>query len=238
MWSFYLVAAALTAGVVFKLMLSLAGRGNFPHGAAPDKRDEKLSFWLGVLLPFGALLVYLPQGRPDLPGSPAIFANFEETMLRQQSLLSERPFQILVEKNPNDLGALLQLALINYRIGDFVESAKFYKRAVVEAQKIEHPLLRVYAVSLGETQVLASKGIVGEDAVGTFEYVRTLYPNSPIARYYLALAQAQHGRHAEAIQEWEDLLADGAPRAYWKAQVRDALAKSRAALKAQSPAAD
>ena len=236
MWHFYLVASALTAGVVIKIMLTLANRGRFTHGEKPTEGDKKLSFVLSALLPLGALLVYLPLGRPDLPSEPAIFANFEETMLRQQALMKERPFQVLVEQNPDDMAALLQLAMINFRTGDFRESVKFYKRAVLQAQKRDDALLRVYAVSMGEVQVLASNGVVGDDAIGTFEYVRTLYQDSPIARYYLALAKAQRGHPAEAIAEWETLLAEGPPRAYWKAQVRDAMAKARVDMKAAATA--
>lgn len=238
MWHFYLVASALTAGVVIKIMLTLANRGRFMHGEKPTESDQRLSFALSALLPLGALLVYLPLGRPDLPSQPAIFANFEETLLRQQALMKERPYQILVEQNPDDQAALLQLAVINFRTGDFRESVKFYKRAVLQAQLHDDPMLRVYAVSMGEVQVLASNGIVGDDAVGTFEYVLSLYPESPIARYYLALAKAQHGRLAEAIADWEALLAEGPPRAYWKAQVRDAMAKARADLKAAAGAGE
>lgn len=235
MWGFYIVASALTAGVVIKIMMTLANRGRFTHGGKPTDADKNLSFALAVILPLGALAIYLPLGRPDLRSEAAIFSNFEETMLRQQALMKERPYQILVEQNPDDMAALLQLALINFRTGDFKESVKFYKRVVVQAQKNSDVMLRVYAVSLGEVQVLASNGRVGDDAVGTFEYVRTLYDASPIARYYLALAKAQRGHPAEAITEWESLLAEGSPRAYWKAQVREAMAKARAELKT-SPA--
>lgn len=233
MWGFYIIASALTAGVVIKIMMTLANRGRFRHAGAPEGIDKQLSTVLAVILPLGALAVYLPLGRPDLPSSPAIFSNIEETYLRQEALMKARPYQILVEQNPDDLGALLQLATINFRTGDFRQSVQFYKRAVVQAQKTDNPLLRVYAVSLGEVQVLASNGTVGEDAVGTFEYVLTLYPESPIARYYLALAKAQHGDPATAISEWEALLGEGAPRAYWKVQVRDAIGKARAQLRAK-----
>ena len=236
MWHFYIVASALTAGVVIKIMMTLANRGRFTHGGTPAVIDKNLSFALAVILPLGALAVYLPLGRPDLPSEPAIFSNIEETMLRQQALMTERPFQILLGQNPDDIAALLQLATINFRTGDFKESVKFYKRAVVQAQKTDNALLRVYAVSLGEVQVLAANGRVDDDAVGTFEYVLTLYPGSPIARYYLALAKAQRGHTAEAIAEWETLLAEGTPRAYWKVQVRDAMAKARLDLKKDNSA--
>jgi cytochrome c-type biogenesis protein CcmH len=238
MWHFYIVASALTAGVVIKIMMTLANRGRFTHGGTPAAIDKNLSFALAVILPLGALAVYLPLGRPDLPSEPAIFSNIEETMLRQQALMKERPFQILVEQNPDDIAALLQLATINFRTGDFKESVKFYKRAVVQAQKSDNALLRVYAVSLGEVQVVAANGRVDDDAVGTFEYVLTLYPGSPIARYYLALAKAQRGQTSEAIAEWETLLAEGTPRAYWKVQVREAMAKARLDLKKDNAASN
>ena len=238
MWHFYIVASALTAGVVIKIMMTLANRGRFTHGGLPAAIDKNLSVALAVILPLGALAVYLPLGRPDLPSEPAIFSNIEETILRQQALMTERPFQILLEQNPDDIAALLQLATINFRTGDFKESVKFYKRAVVQAQKTDNALLRVYAVSLGEVQVLAANGKVDDDAVGTFEYVLTLYPGSPIARYYLALAKAQRGQTAEAIAEWETLLAEGTPRAYWKVQVREAMAKARLDLKKDNAASN
>lgn len=231
MWGFYIAASALTAGVVVKIMMTLANRGRFRHAGVPARADKNLSAALAVILPLGALAVYLPLGRPDLPSSPAIFSNIEETYLRQEALMKARPYQILIEQNPDDLAALLQLATINFRTGDFRQSVQFYKRAVLQAQKTDNPLLRVYAVSLGEVQVLASNGTVGDDAVGTFDYVLTLYPESPIARYYLALAKAQRGDPATAISEWEALLGEGAPRAYWKVQVRDAIGKARAQLK-------
>ena len=161
----------------------------------------------------------------------AIFNNPGEMWSRQQALLRRHPLQVLLESDPGDLSALVQLAGISSQLGAYPEAVAFYLRAVVAAQKSNDMLLRVYVVLLGEAQVKATKGKVGDDAIGSFEYARTLYPGSPIARHYLALAKAQRGDPAAAITEWEALLGDGSPRAYWKEQVRKALAETRAEMK-------
>lgn len=231
MWHFYIVAAALTAGVVIKLMLTLANKGRHNHGGEVTAGDRRLGQVLAVVIPLCALGLYLPLGSPDIAGQPSIFTNLEDQILRQQALLRRRPLQILLEQNPDDLGALVQLGSISTRLGQHKEAVAFYQRAVVSAQRANDTLLRVYAVTLGEAQVKASEGIVGADAVGTFEYVRALYPQSPIARYYLALAKAQRGDNEAAIGEWEGLLSDGPPGAYWKAEVRKSMAAARKQLK-------
>lgn len=227
MWHFYIVAAALTAGVVIKLMLTLANKGRHRHGGEVAAGDQRLGHILAVLVPLCALGLYLPLGSPDAAGQPSVFTNLEDQILRQQSLLRRRPLQILLEQNPNDVAALVQLGNISTRLGQHREAVVFYQRAVTAAQAGNDTMLRVYAVTLGEAQVRASAGVVGADAAGTFEYVRTLYPLSPIARYYLALAKAQRGDNETAIAEWEVLLHDGPPGAYWKQQVRKAMADAR-----------
>lgn len=235
MWMLYILASALTAGVVIKILLALAGKGRHRHGETVTASDRRLGNVLAVLIPLAALGVYLPLGSPNLEGSPAIFSNLDEMWTRQQALLARHPLQILVEKNPNDIGALVQLAAISRRLGAYPDAIKLYQRTVREAQKSNDMMLRLFAVALGETQVEAKKGIVGDDAIGTFQYVRTLYPGSPIARYYLALAKDQHGDTETAIAEWEELLSDTSPRAYWKEQVRNSLVDARKRAREKKP---
>lgn len=236
MWHLYIVASVLAAGVVLKLVATLQDRGRHRHGGGVAAHDHRLSVFLCLFVPLSALAAYLYFGRPDLQGSPSMFIEPENVIQRQQALLKQRPFQVLLEKNPESLSALVQLAVISARLGKYDESAKFYKRAVVVAEKTQDMMLRVYVVALGEVQVLASSGRVGDDAIGTFTYARTLYPGSPIARYYLALAMAQRGEEGKAIAEWEGLLSDGSPGSYWKEQVRKAMAEARMRLKSRTEA--
>lgn len=231
MWHFYIVASVLAAGVVLKLVATLQDRGRHRHGGGVTPHDYQLSVFLCLFVPLSALAVYLYFGRPDLRGSPAMFIEPEKAVQRQQALLKQRPFQVLLEKNPESLEALVQLAVISARLGKYDEAAKFYKRAVMVAEKTQDMMLRVYVVALGEVQVMASSGKVGDDAIGTFTYARTLYPGSPIARYYLALAMAQRGEEEKAIAEWEGLLSDGSPSSYWKERVRESMSEARKRLK-------
>ena len=231
MWHLYIVASILAAGVVVKLVSTLKDKGRHRHGGGVTAQDHQLSVFLCLFVPLAALSLYLCLGRPDLQGSPAIFMGPEELVQRQQALLKQRPFQVLLEENPDSLTALVQLAVINANLGRHEEAVKFYKRAVVVAEATGDILLRVYVVSLGETQVLAAGGKVDDEAIGTFSYALKLYPGSAIAKYYLALAMAQRGDDEKAIAEWEELLSDNAPGFYWKEQVRNAMAEARARLK-------
>lgn len=231
MWHLYIVASVLAAGVVVKLVATLKDRGRHRHGGSVTVHDHRLSVFLCLFVPLSALALYLYLGRPDLQGSPALFIEPEKAIQRQQSLLIKRPFQVLLEQNPDNISALVQLAVINVRLGKYDEAVKFYKRAVIVAQETDDVMLRVYVVALGEVQVMASSGRVDADAIGTFSYARTLYPQSPVARYYLALSMAQSGENRKAIEEWEKLLSDGSPGAYWKEQVRNEMAKARTKLK-------
>jgi len=231
MWYLYIVMSMLAAGVCIKVLIPLLPHGREKHGEAVTEVDRKLLYGITCFVPLAALAIYLVTGRPDLPGSPAIFSNLDDLMQRQQSLLMRHPMQVLVEKNPHDVGALTQLAAVNATLGNYKDAIAFYQRGVIEAQAQNDTLLRVYATRLGETQVLAANGVVGPDAIGTFEYVLTMQHDNPFAIYYLALAKQQHGDLDGAISDWEGLLSDGPSASYWKAMVRDSLAKAEAELR-------
>lgn len=234
MWAFYIVAAMLTAGVVIKLTLTLAGKGRHAHGGEVHRSSRSVALFISAAIPIAALAIYLPLGRPDLPSTSALFFNPTDMLIRQQALLRRRPLQVLLEQNPEDLQSLVQLGEISSRLGDDRAAVEFFRRAVDVAKKTDDIFLRRYAVNLGEMQVKLAGGRVGPDAIETFEFVLTLYPESPFARYYLGLAKAQNGKREEAIEAWEKLLSEGSPRPYWKDMVRDSLSRVRAELKQEN----
>lgn len=217
----YVLMAMLTAGVCIKLVHVLSPRG----GNSRVTREDR--FLVGVIvlvLPAAALAFYLLMGRPDLKAQQAVFDMTADLSVRQASLLARRPMDILVKQNPDDIGAHISLADINQRIGRYDDEVKFMARAVALAAAVDDPYLRNYAVALGQAQIRASKGVVGDDALETFSFVRSLYPESPLARHYEALAIAQRGDPVRAIALWRPMLAEGPTRAYWKAMVRKAIA--------------
>lgn len=228
----YVFMAALTAGVCIKLVHILAAPSGAPRAAREDR------FLVGVivlLLPLAALLLYLMIGRPDLKAQQAVFDMTAGLQMRQAALLAQRPMTVLVEQNPDDIGAHLSLAEINRRIGRYEEEVRFLARAVALGAAVEDPLLRHYAITLGQAQVRQNGGTVGDDALTTFSFVRGLYPEDPVSRHFEALAVAQRGDPAAALVLWRTLLSEGPSRAYWKDMVRKAMSDARKELQNNPP---
>jgi cytochrome c-type biogenesis protein CcmH len=214
----------------------LLNRGRMRQpGAEVTRTDRRLAAFLTCAVPLLALAIYLLTGRPDLPGMPALLADPIGLIARQDALLQKRPAEILLHENPNDIGSTVKLANISQKLGRYREAAKLMQRAVILAQQQDDVFLRIYAENLGRLQVLSNSGQVGKDAIGTFTYVLTLKKEDPIAHYYLALAKAQNGDTDTAIEEWNELLSEGATGAYWKEYVRQAISVTRAGKLGQQP---
>lgn len=236
MWALYLMMSFLTAGLVIKLVNPLMGRGRFRSGGARTQADRALALVLVMVVPVLALVLYLSAGRPDLKGHQAVFYDLEDLQRRHLSLLAKRPMTILLERDGTDIGALRTLGDIHTSLGNHDEAVKFYAQTVRAAIAKQDDFLRLYAVALGQAQIRANKDIVGDDAVATFHFVQTLYPESPLARYYLALRKQQDGDVQGAVDDWMVLLSEGPTRAYWKVMVRNSLEEGRRLLANQRPA--
>ena len=233
MWGLYILMSIMAAGVTIKLMMPLLGKGRRRSEGTITADDRKLARLIMMLIPLVSLGLYLLSGRPDLKGSPAVFLRLREIPDEHISLLAERPLRILIEQNPEDVGALVSLAIVNQKIQHYEDAIGFYKRAVEFAAKQSDWRLRPVANMLGEVQVEAAKGIVTDDAYQTFLYVLTLHAESPIARYYIALWKEQNGKTDEAMNEWIALLNEGPPNIYWKKRVRDSITATRVKLRAE-----
>jgi cytochrome c-type biogenesis protein CcmH len=96
----------------------------------------------------------------------------------------------------------------------------------------EDPLRRA---AYGEALVAAAGGVVTDEARQAFDRAVTDQPGQPQARYYLALATEQDGKKADAIRDYQSLLADSPADAPWRSLVNARLA----ALKGEpAPAAN
>lgn len=233
----YILMALLSASVVIKLANPLLHPG---AGGAPTRRQDRAA-WLAVIivLPLLALLFYHLLGRPDLKGAPVIGLAYQEVAERNAAALAVQPMQRLLSQNREDIGALITMGQINYRMGKYDAAIPYFRKAMDLAEQQKdfryQPLMKV----LGETMMQQSQGVVTPQAKGLFERVIALHRENPIARYYLALDKAQHGQREEAIAEWRQLLSEGSHTIYWKQRVRDAIATTREdmRLEAQDAAA-
>ncbi len=230
MWHLYILMGMLAAGILVKIVHPLLGKGRHKHGEALTKNDRVFVYSLVAALPVLSIGIYLMLGEPDLPGAPATLMDYQEIPMRHAALLSVKPFKILVEKDPHNVGALSSLAQANYRIKNYEQAILFFRKAADEAEVQQDLSFRPLLVTLGEVQVEANNGAVNKDALETFGRVIAIYPESPIARYYIALWKAQEGKYEEAITEWTALLEGGYPEIYWKRRVREKIAETRKKL--------
>lgn len=222
MWMLYVLMAMLSASIVVKL-------------ARPLRHDARARWLAGavVLLPVMALALYHALGRPDMKGAPRVFTAYERED-RNAALLATRPMQQLLSKNAEDLGALISLGQINYRLGKFDAAARYFAQGRDIARRDGDWRLRIVTGLMGESLVEANDGKVSEDARDVFLDMRGQYDKSPLARHYLALYKAQNGQEAEAIADWNRLLGEGDHTIYWKARVREAMSATRETLRLEA----
>ena len=76
----------------------------------------------------------------------------------------------------------------------------------------------------GEALVAAAGGVVTDEARQAFDRALAEQPGQPQARYYVALAAEQDGKKADAIRDYQALLADSPPDAPWRSVVNARLA--------------
>jgi cytochrome c-type biogenesis protein CcmH len=87
-------------------------------------------------------------------------------------------------------------------LGDWTKAAKAYQQAIELGQKGAD----VYS-AYGEMLVMSADGIVAPAAHDAFATALAADPGSGVARYYLALADAQAGEERKAIGAWLELAA-------------------------------
>lgn len=170
-------------------------------------RTPALAAVLALLIAGGAVGFYLSSGQPGQPGLPIASrpADPEEAQLR--AALAELEARVAAE--PNNGGAWLLLARTRAALGQWAQAAAAYRRTFTLIPAT--PETRAAAL---ETEVLAADGMVSPAIAQGFEAVLAQEADNPIARFYLAVAAAQAGRHADAINAFQMLAAElpeGAP---------------------------
>ena len=173
-----------------------------------------------VLLPVGAVALYLTLGSPDLPGEPLA--------ARTQTASGSSNIQNLVAKvedhlqsNPRDGRAWEVLAPVYMRVGRFDDAARAWSNVIaLNGSNAERE------ANHGEAMVAAANGVVTAEAKAAFDRSLALDKQDVMARFYMGMAADQDGRRAEAEKIWNDLIAGAPPNAPWIEVVRHALARN------------
>jgi cytochrome c-type biogenesis protein CcmH len=105
--------------------------------------------------------------------------------------------------NPNNALGWLLYARTESMLGDWEKAGDAYQHAISLGQTSP----AAYA-GLGEMLVLSRGGIVSPAAHDAFAKALAANPQNEVARYYLALADAQAGQEKRAIDSWMSLAAN------------------------------
>src|SRR5690349_7489678 len=197
-----------------------ATRGRKAAADSPPARRRAVAAGALVLVPAGAIAVYLALGSPNLPGAP-VSARVAQAHGGDQSIeqMFARVEQHLAE-HPEDGKGWEVVAPIYMRLGRYDDAVKARQNAV--------RLLGATAErwsDLGEALVATANGVVSDDAKRAFESALKIDPKDISARFYTGLAAEQDGRKDDAARTWKGLIADAPPGAAWVTPVQRALAR-------------
>src|SRR5579885_3501557 len=178
-------------------------RHPIPMGSALWRRRAVAVAGL-VLVPVGAIALYLSLGSPQMPGEPL--------QARLRAIHNDRSIASLVAQveahlaqNPADARGYAVLAPVYLQLGRFTDAVNARRRVLALAA--------------------AANGIVTADAKSAFERAVTLDANDAKARFFIGVAAEQDGDRDKAAAIWQDMLKTAPADAPWIDTVRQALAR-------------
>jgi len=199
----------------------LLARATADHRLAREVAEPRSPRWPLRLVAGGvpafSALAYLAIGSPHLPGRPhaprqAVApgeAAPEELLARVEARL---------RATPEDGQGWDVIAPVYLRLGRYEDARQAYARALRLLGETPKRL-----AGLAESSVLASNGIVGEEARAAYEKIVRAEPGRPEPRFWLALAKEQDGKLAEAEADYRALMATAPADAAWRPAVEERL---------------
>jgi cytochrome c-type biogenesis protein CcmH len=198
----------------------LIAAASSPSPASPPARRYRLAAaaLIAVGLPAIAFPLYARLGQPRMADEPLASrkvapqtdGGIEAAVAAVEARLTAKP---------DDGKGWAVIAPVYMRLERYPDAAHAY----AEALRLlgEEPLRRS---AYGEALVAAAGGVVTGEAREAFDRALTEQPGQPQARYYVALAAEQDGKKADAVRDYQSLLADSPPDAPWRSVVNGRLA--------------
>lgn len=173
----------------------------------------------------GGVALYLQVGTPFMPDAPyaahsSVTDAEPDTAHRDLRVAAEK----LAEKlraEPNNAEGWLLYARTESMLGDWEKAGDAYHHAI----SLGRTSPTVYA-GLGEMLVLSMGGIVAPAAHDAFAKALAADPQNEVARFYLALADAQAGEEQRAIDGWISLAADLPEDSPMREQIADGIQRA------------
>ena len=198
----------------------LIAAASSPAEATPLARRARFAaaVLIAVGLPAVAFSLYARLGQPMLPDEPLASRKVApETNGGIEAAVAAVEARLTAK--PDDGKGWAVIAPVYMRLERYSDAAHAY----AEALRLlgEEPLRRA---AYGEALVAVAGGVVTDDAREAFDRALAEQSGQPQARYYLALAAEQDGKKADAIRDYQALLADSPPDAPWRSVVNAHLA--------------
>jgi cytochrome c-type biogenesis protein CcmH len=173
-----------------------------------------------LLLPLGAISLYLRLGSPELASdySPVVRSSPSDQQTAIESMVGK--VEAHLQKNPRDGRGWEVLAPVYLQLGRYSDSVRAWRSALLLLGETAER-----QANLGEALVAEANGVVTDEANNAFVRAVTLDKTTVSARYYLGIAAEQDGKREEAAKIWRDLIAGAPEGAPWLTDVRTALAR-------------
>jgi cytochrome c-type biogenesis protein CcmH len=173
---------------------------------------------IAVGVPVIALPLYAYLGRPQMPDEP--LASRPPASLASSDIeAAVAGVEAHLIAQPDDGKGWEVIAPVYMRLERYEDAARAYSEAL---RLLGEDGAR--RAAYGEAMVAAAGGVVTDNARDAFMKALADEPGLPQARFYLALAAEQDGRKADAIRDYESLIADAPPDAHWVDAVKTRVA--------------
>jgi cytochrome c-type biogenesis protein CcmH len=202
-----------------------AARTGLPSSALHESRHSTIALVVAVAVPALALALYLAYGSPAVPSSP--YASRTDAGVEQLQIARlVAQVESRLREHPDQGQGWEAIAPVYFKLGRFREAANAYANAA----RLNGETVALLS-GRAEAAVLASDGVVTEEARTAFEKVVKLEPKRVEPRFWLALAKEQDGRFADALADYQSLLAEAPAEAPYRSalDLRVSTMKSRIA---------
>jgi cytochrome c-type biogenesis protein CcmH len=181
-----------------------------PSPALLQSRHSTAALATAVVVPLLTLAVYLAQGSPGVPSSP--FAARTDAAAEQAALASViAQVEARLREDPGQGKGWEVIAPVYLKLGRYRDAANAYANAA----RLNGESVALLA-GRAEAAMLASDGIVTEEARVAYEKILKLEPGRVQPRFWLAMATEQDGKLADALATYKALLAEAPPDAHYR----------------------
>ena len=183
-----------------------AGTVSAPQRALLESRHATVALATALAVPLLTIGLYVAHGSPGMPSSP--FAARTDAAVEQAAIANlVSQVEARLREHPEQGKGWEAIAPVYLKLGRFREAANAYANAA----RLSGETVALLA-GRAEAAILASDGVVTEEARAAYEKILKIEPGRVEPRFWLAMAKEQDGRLADALADYKALLAKRAGR--------------------------